>query len=146
VSSDELLSLELRQRRRRSSDTRPQPFDSFVTVNVPPNRHSTKVVKRSLEPEFPAASSTFDFPLFRGQAGLLGAIECVAWDKVRRLVARATPLGPGALTNESPHGFLQDMLRKEYLGEAAVQVADWFPNSEPVEWSPDLEVCPRPYR
>jgi hypothetical protein len=50
------------------------------------------------------------------------------------------------LTNESPHGFLQDMLRKEYLGEAAVQVADWFPNSEPVEWSPDLEVCPRPYR
>jgi hypothetical protein len=102
--------------------------------------------RSSSAPEFPAASSTFDFPLFRGQAGLLGAIECVAWDKVRRLVARATPLGPGALTNESPHGFLQDMLRKEYLGEAAVQVADWFPNSEPVEWSPDLEVCPRPYR
>lgn len=32
------------------------------------------------------------------------------------------------------------MLRKEYLGEAAVQVADWFPHSEPVEWHPDLEV------
>ena len=32
------------------------------------------------------------------------------------------------------------MLRKEYLGEAAVQVADWFPNSEPIEWSPEVKV------
>ena len=59
---------------------------SYVSLVVPPSgRHSTPVVKRTLNPTFPAAGSTFDFPLYLSLAGVVGGrgIEGVVWDKVR---------------------------------------------------------------
>lgn len=61
--------------------------DRFVNLVLPPAfRHSTPVVKRSLNPNFPAETSTFEFPLYMSLAGVVGGrgLECVVWDKVCR--------------------------------------------------------------
>ena len=41
-------------------------------------------MKKTLEPAFPAESSTFDFPLYLSMASVVGGrgIEGVMWDKV----------------------------------------------------------------
>jgi hypothetical protein len=62
----------------------------FVTLVVPPSgRSQTPVVKKSLNPSFPAESSTFDFPLYLSLAGVVGGrgIEGVIWDKVGSTLA-----------------------------------------------------------
>jgi len=57
----------------------------FIILNVPPSGKSqTPVVKKSLNPAWPADVSTFDFPLYLSMAGVVGGrgIEGVMWDKV----------------------------------------------------------------
>lgn len=63
------------------------PHPRFVSVVLAPaTRHSTPVIKRSLNPVFPAAQSTFDFPLYLSLASVIGGrgLEAVVWDKVGR--------------------------------------------------------------
>jgi phosphatidylserine decarboxylase len=53
-----------------------------------------------LNPSFPAKDATFDFDIYLSLADKLSAIELIAWDK--------------------------DTFGKEYLGEAALPLHDWF--------------------
>lgn len=58
----------------------------FVHVSLPPSqRQTTPVIKRSLNPAFPAEASTFDFPIYLSLGAVIGGrgIEAVVWDKVR---------------------------------------------------------------
>ncbi|WVW78263.1 phosphatidylserine decarboxylase [Kwoniella bestiolae CBS 10118] len=85
--------------------------DPFLTLLMPPSsRHSTKVIKKSLDPTFPPESSTFDFPIYLSLTGVIGGrgIECVLWDK--------------------------DLMRKEYMGELTIPVDKWFPEGEIHLW------------
>ncbi|KAG8974217.1 hypothetical protein FRC05_007793 [Tulasnella sp. 425] len=79
--------------------------DPFVVVNLGRERYSTPVVKKSLNPEYAAEKATFDFPIYRSNIGYLGALEFVVWDK--------------------------DLLRKDYIGEAAIPFDEWFKHHEP---------------
>lgn len=57
----------------------------FVSLLLPPStRHQTPVIKKSLNPSFPADGSTFDYPIYLSLAGVVGArgLEGVVWDKV----------------------------------------------------------------
>ncbi|KAF5359407.1 hypothetical protein D9756_003659 [Leucocoprinus leucothites] len=74
--------------------------DPFVVVSVLNARQQTPVVKRTLNPSYNAKDATFDFPLYLSTADKLGALELIVWDK--------------------------DMLSKDYLGEAALPLEDWF--------------------
>ncbi|KAJ9125079.1 hypothetical protein QFC22_000032 [Naganishia vaughanmartiniae] len=79
---------------------------SFVSVSLPPTPAvQTPIIKRSLNPTFPAAQSTFDFPLYASLAasGLYRGrgLEIVVWDK--------------------------DLVKKDYMGEVAVPLSQWFP-------------------
>jgi hypothetical protein len=59
--------------------------DRFITVLLPPmTRHQTPVVKKSLNPSYPADGATFDYPIYLSLAGVVGArgLEAVVWDKV----------------------------------------------------------------
>ncbi|KAL1664147.1 phosphatidylserine decarboxylase-domain-containing protein [Schizophyllum commune] len=76
--------------------------DPFVTVSVLPNRHQTPVAKRTLNPTYAPKDATFDFPIYLSLADRLGALELVIWDK--------------------------DMLKKDYIGEVALPLDDWFAN------------------
>jgi phosphatidylserine decarboxylase len=58
------------------------------------------VVKKNANPVYAPKDATFDFPIYLSLANKLGAFELVVWGK--------------------------DMLKKEYLGEAALHLADWF--------------------
>ncbi|KAI0311126.1 phosphatidylserine decarboxylase-domain-containing protein [Amylostereum chailletii] len=89
--------------------------DPLVVVSVLNTRQQTPVVKRSTSPVYQAKDATFDFPIFLSLADKLGAVELVVWDK--------------------------DMLKKDYLGEHALPLEDWFresayafddPNNEPI--------------
>jgi len=73
---------------------------SFVVVSVLSTRFQTPVLKRSTNPVYPAKDATFDFPIYLSLADKLGVVELVVWDK--------------------------DMLKKEYLGEVALPLDDWF--------------------
>ena len=53
-----------------------------------------------MNPSFPEKDATFDFDIYLSVADKLSAIELIAWDK--------------------------DILGKEYLGEAALPLEDWF--------------------
>jgi phosphatidylserine decarboxylase len=75
------------------------PF-SFVVVSVLNTRQQTPVAKRTLNPTYTTKDSTFDFPIYLSLADKLGVVELVVWDK--------------------------DMLSKEYLGEIALPLDDWF--------------------
>ncbi|CED83095.1 Phosphatidylserine decarboxylase [Phaffia rhodozyma] len=86
--------------------------DPFVVMTLVPNRQTTPVVKKTLDPVFPSNESTFDFPIYGSVIDRLGALEAVVWDK--------------------------DILRKEYLGETALQVQHWFPDGKAVAWDPEL--------
>ena len=50
------------------------------------------------------SDATFDFPIYLSLADKLGVVELVVWDK--------------------------DMLTKEYLGEVALPLDDWFRGEE----------------
>ena len=74
--------------------------DPFVVISVLNTRQTTPVVKRSLNPTFAPKDATFDFPIYASLAEKLGAVELVVWDK--------------------------DIVSKDYLGEVAVLLEDWF--------------------
>lgn len=76
-------------------------FPSFVVVSLLNTRHHTPVIKRNANPEYSLKDATFDFPIYLSLADRLGTIEIVVWDK-------------------------DNMLRKEYLGEVALPLEDWF--------------------
>jgi len=75
-------------------------FSRFVVVTVLNSRQQTPVAKRTLNPVYSPKDATFDFPLYLSTADKLGALELVVWDK--------------------------DVLSKDYLGEAALLLEDWF--------------------
>lgn len=58
------------------------------------------VAKQTVNPVYNPKDATFDFPIYLSLADQLGVLELVIWDK--------------------------DMLRKEYLGEVALPLEDWF--------------------
>ncbi|KAJ2973380.1 hypothetical protein NUW54_g12074 [Trametes sanguinea] len=74
--------------------------DPFVVVSLLANRHQTPVSKRNVNPTYNPKDATFDFPIYLSLADKLGVVELVVWDK--------------------------DMLKKDYLGEAAIPLQDWF--------------------
>ena len=75
-------------------------YHSFVNVSVLSTRFQTPVCRRTLSPVFTAKDATFDFPIYLSLSEKLGVLEFVVWDK--------------------------DMLRKEYLGEYALPLDEWF--------------------
>lgn len=75
-------------------------YHSFVNVSILSTRFQTPVCKRTLSPVFTAKDATFDFPIYLSLSERLGVLEFVVWDK--------------------------DMLRKEYLGEYALPLDEWF--------------------
>jgi hypothetical protein len=72
-----------------------------VVVSLLNTRHHTPVIKRSANPEYSFKDATFDFPIHLSLADRLGTIEVVVWDK-------------------------ENMIKKEYLGEVALPLEDWF--------------------
>ncbi|KAK4683625.1 phosphatidylserine decarboxylase, partial [Tremellales sp. Uapishka_1] len=95
--------------------------DPFITLVLPPSdRHSTIVVKKTLNPSYPPESSTFDFPIYLSLAGIIGGrgLEGVVWDK--------------------------DLMRKEYMGEFALPVHRWFADGPIRLWSDDLPLVTIP--
>ena len=75
-------------------------YHSFVNVSILSTRFQTPVCRRTLSPVFAAKDATFDFPIYLSLSEKLGVLEFVVWDK--------------------------DMLRKEYLGEYALPLDEWF--------------------
>jgi phosphatidylserine decarboxylase len=63
-------------------------------------RFQTPVSKKNTNPTYDPKDATFDFPIYLSLADKLGVVELVIWDK--------------------------DMLTKEYLGEVAILLEDWF--------------------
>ncbi|WWC59635.1 phosphatidylserine decarboxylase [Kwoniella dejecticola CBS 10117] len=91
--------------------------DPFLTLLMPPSsRFSTKVIKKSLDPTFPAETSTFDFPIYLSMTGVIGGrgIECVLWDK--------------------------DLMRKEYMGELTIPVEKWFNEGDIHLWHENIPL------
>ncbi|RXW20222.1 hypothetical protein EST38_g5632 [Candolleomyces aberdarensis] len=84
--------------------------DPFVVTSVLNIRKQTTVAKKTLNPTYAPKDATFDFPLYLSLADKLGVMEFVVWDK--------------------------DMLSKEYLGEVALPLDDWFL---------EKDGTPRPY-
>lgn len=73
---------------------------SFVVISILNTRQQTPVSKRTTTPVYNAKDATFDFPIYLSLADKLGVVEIIVWDK--------------------------DMLKKEYLGEVALPLEDWF--------------------
>ncbi len=73
---------------------------SFVVVSFSRNRHQTPVARKTLNPTYLEKDATFDFPIYLSLADKLGVLELVVWNK--------------------------DMLRKDYLDEAAIPLEEWF--------------------
>lgn len=91
------------------------PF-RFVVVSVLGTRHSTPVIKRTLNPTYAAKDATFEFPIYLSTAEKLGVIEAVIWDK--------------------------DVISKEYLGEVSIPLEDWFRNDNAFDFNDlDNKVC-----
>ncbi|KAE9392090.1 hypothetical protein BT96DRAFT_831124 [Gymnopus androsaceus JB14] len=93
---------------------------SFASISLPPNptKHTTPVSKRTLNPSFPPAQSTFDFPIYRSLVDRLGVLEVVLWDK--------DFFGVGLGTSKGGVG----VGRKEYLGKVALGLEKWFEANE----------------
>ncbi|KAK7682588.1 hypothetical protein QCA50_014388 [Cerrena zonata] len=83
--------------------------DPFVVVSVLGTRHSTPVIKRTLNPIYAAKDATFEFPIYLSTADKLGVIEAVIWDK--------------------------DVLGKEYLGEVSIPLEDWFRDDNALDFN-----------
>ncbi|OWZ75979.1 phosphatidylserine decarboxylase [Cryptococcus neoformans Bt85] len=91
--------------------------DPFLSLLMPPStRYTTPVIKKTLDPVFPADTCTFDFPLYLSLAGVVGGrgLEGVLWDK--------------------------DLMRKEYMGEIAIPVDKWFPDGQAHLWHDNLPL------
>jgi len=88
---------------------------SFVVLSILNSRQQTPVAKRTLNPAYTAKDATFDFPLYLSTADKLGALELVVWDK--------------------------DVLSKDYLGEAALLLEDWFAERSFAFSDPGNTVC-----
>jgi phosphatidylserine decarboxylase len=109
--------------------------DRFIEVLLPPmTRHQTPVVKKSLNPSYPADGATFDYPIYLSLAGVVGArgLEAVVWDKVS---SRQLHISMGQADE-------QDLLRKEYMGETTIPFTSWFPSGEAQLWTDNLPVSP----
>ncbi|KAJ8088230.1 phosphatidylserine decarboxylase [Marasmius tenuissimus] len=81
--------------------------DPYVTVSLLKTRHQTPAIKRTLQPVYKDA--IFDFPIYLSLANNIGVLELVVWDK-------------------------DVLLRKEYLGEVAFPLEDWFGDGRPFAW------------
>lgn len=86
-----------------------------MTVSVLSTRFQTPVCKRTLSPVYTAKDATFDFPIYMSLADKLGVLEFVVWDK--------------------------DMLKKEYMGEHALPLDEWFKGTAFAFDDPDNQVC-----
>jgi C2 domain len=86
------------------TNTRP----SFVVVSLSRQRNQTPAVKRTINPTWEPKDATFDFPIYLSLVGALGVLELVLWDK--------------------------DTFKKEYLGEVALSLEDWFKDGTPVSF------------
>lgn len=80
-------------------------------------RHHTPVLKRNASPEFTLKDATFDFPIYLSLADRLGTIEVVVWDR-------------------------DNMLKKEYLGEVALPLEDWFREGNAFGFNDDQNKVP----
>lgn len=88
----------------------------FVVVSVLSTRFQTPVSKRNVNPTYLPKDATFDFPIYLSLSDKLGAVELVVWDK--------------------------DMLSKDYLGEVALPLEDWFNNGNTFAFDdPNNKVC-----
>ncbi|PFH45491.1 hypothetical protein AMATHDRAFT_159435, partial [Amanita thiersii Skay4041] len=80
----------------------------YVSVSLLHTKQTTPIIKRSLNPVFPAKEATFEFPIYLSVVerllGGVGVVELVVWDK--------------------------DMFSRDYLGEVGVGVERWFKRSE----------------
>ncbi|KAJ7157527.1 phosphatidylserine decarboxylase-domain-containing protein [Mycena crocata] len=74
--------------------------DPFVVASLLTARHQTPAAKKTVNPSYAPKDATWDLPIYLSVADKLGVLELVVWDK--------------------------DVLRKDYLGEAAVAVEEWF--------------------
>jgi phosphatidylserine decarboxylase len=91
--------------RNESRPTIIYPTPRFVVVSVLSHREQTPVSKKTINPVYSPKDSTFDFPIHLSLADKLGVVELILWDK--------------------------DMLmKKEYLGEAALPLENWFKDGE----------------
>jgi phosphatidylserine decarboxylase len=79
-------------------------------------RFQTPAVNATLDPVYEAASATFEYPVFSSLAECLGALELVVWDK-------------------------NLLLKKEYLGEIALPIEEWFPGTALTFDDPNNTVC-----
>ena len=86
-------------------------------VSLLNTRHHTPVIKRNANPEYSLKDATFDFPIYLSLADRLGTIEIVVWDK-------------------------DSMLRKEYLGEVALPLEDWFRDGNTFGFDDDQNKVP----
>ncbi|KAH0832848.1 phosphatidylserine decarboxylase-domain-containing protein [Lanmaoa asiatica] len=96
-----LLRLQVISCKDLCSRSKHSSCDPFVVVSLLNTRHHTPVIKRNANPEYSLKDATFDFPIYLSLADRLGTIEIVVWDK-------------------------DYMLKKEYLGEVALPLEDWF--------------------
>lgn len=91
-----------------------------MVVSILRQRNQTPAVKHTLNPTWEAKDATFDFPIYFSLIGALGVLELVLWDK--------------------------DTFRKDYLGEVALHLEDWFKDGTSVSFEdPGNEVsvsCP----
>ncbi|ODO08587.1 phosphatidylserine decarboxylase [Cryptococcus wingfieldii CBS 7118] len=91
--------------------------DPFLNLLMPPaTRHTTPVIKKTLNPKFPAEGSTFDCPLYLSLAGVIGGrgLEGVLWDK--------------------------DLIKKDYMGELSIPVDKWFADGIARLWDEQLPL------
>ncbi|KAH7926361.1 hypothetical protein BV22DRAFT_1009230, partial [Leucogyrophana mollusca] len=77
----------------------------FVVISLLHTRHHTPVQKRTPNPAYASKDATFDFPIFLSTADRLGSLEVVVWDR-------------------------ETLLTKEYLGEVALPLGEWFAGRE----------------
>ncbi|KAG5729653.1 C2 domain-containing protein C31G5.15, partial [Termitomyces sp. T112] len=89
--------------------------DPFVVASLLGERHQTPVAKRTVSPTYVPREATWDFPIYLSAAPGLGAVEIVVWDK--------------------------DTLGKDYLGEAAIPLGEWFAEGRGFGWD-DLSNKP----
>lgn len=88
----------------------------FVVVSLARQRQQTTAAKRTLNPVWDQKEATFDFPIYRSVVSVLGALELVLWDK--------------------------DKFRKDYLGEVALPLEEWFKEGQTISFTdPKNEVC-----
>ncbi len=95
-------------------------IDSFVSITLLDQRRATSSQKKTVNPTWTAAEATYDFPLYLSQAADLGALELVVWDK--------------------------DLLKKDYLGEAALTMDQWFKDGEALAFDHERNFVRSCYR